>query len=99
MSGCSRFQDATEVECTALYDHAVAVAAAEAADSTVEGMAASLGKKLLEVGGDALMKFSGEKDKVIRRCQVKMKKYDVEVCMDAKTMDAVQACISERSGG
>ena len=92
LTGCAYFQKASEEECEVLYDHFVEVASDDAAE---EGELGDFGGVLVKMGTDVFAEWSGEKEKMIRRCKVQMTRYAVQVCLKQKTMDDLEANCGE----
>lgn len=94
LGGCSDFEQATTVECTALFDHIVDVHVAENTekkDAKEDGGEALLGAVAGALGRAALEGL-GEKDKFINRCQTTMRKGEVKSCLSKRTSAELKAC-------
>ena len=92
--GCDAIAPASTVDCTALFDHLVDVAAKENTKDAVgkDDPAAALAGMVVGAIGRAALDGMGEKDKFLNRCQVSMRKYEVQACLKKSTSAELKQC-------
>jgi hypothetical protein len=94
ITACDQVQQATAVDCTALFDHLVDVAVKDNAKQAVgkDDPAAALAGIVAGVVGRAALNGMGEKDRFLNRCQASMRKYEVQACLKKTTSAELKAC-------
>lgn len=94
LTACDQVQQASVVDCTALFDHLVDVAVKDNAKQAVgkDDPTAALAGVIAGVVGRAALSGMGEKDKFLNRCQASMRKYEVQACLKKASSAELKAC-------
>jgi hypothetical protein len=92
VGGCSALERPTDLECTVLFEHYGALQALRLGEE-IGGDSAG-GRAIASIAaatiGDKLFDSVGLKDKFIRRCQVSLRRYQVEACLECQSLEQFQ---------
>lgn len=92
--GCDEVQQATSVECTALFDHIVDVTVRENTQKPDgnDDPGAALAGAVAGALGRAALEGLGEKEKFLNRCQTTMRKFEVKACLKKDSSAELKEC-------